>query len=325
MSLANGVRMSAGTRFRIWYAAQPRALRALLAINVVLYLAWNIPLRYIAPVNSFFYAYLALHPQLPDLLFRPWQLVTYNFLHLGPGLGGLLHVAFNMLWLVWVGRDFEETHGSERHLAVYLLAGAGGGLFSLLLNGMFPSSGIFAGPIVGASASVLGVVSCVAFLYPHKRIGLLFIGPVRLIHLVAALLILDLLFMAGSSTAVGAHFGGVLTGFLLSRALSGGVDIFSWSGLFLGRRGDGRTGRSPASGGSFLTRLDSWLAGRRGSARESRPTARVHPLHRDPSGRPPERSPDAPDVDRILDKISEEGYDALTEDEKRILYEASQK
>jgi membrane associated rhomboid family serine protease len=317
--------MTAGTRFRIWFAAQPLALRGLLAINVVLYLLWNLPLRYIGPVNFFFYEYLALHPVFPDLLVRPWQLLTYNFLHLGPGLGGLLHVGFNMLWLIWVGRDFEETHGADRHLAVYLLAGVGGGLLSLLLNSFFPASGLFGGPIVGASASVLGVVSCVAFLYPQKRIGLLFVGPIRLIHLVAAFLILDVLFMAGSSTAVGAHLGGVLTGFVLARALSAGVDVFSWSGMFLKRRSREGAERRTESSGSFLERLESRLAGKGASAAKSRPSARVHTLDVDASRGRQERTKDEPDVDRILDKISEQGYYALTDDEKRVLYEASQK
>ena len=92
-------------RFRVWYAAQPRALRTLVAINVVLYLLWQIVFIHIDVVAEFVWQQLALNPDVPGVLFEPWQFLTYAFLHLQPGLGGLLHVGFNMLWLWWIGRD----------------------------------------------------------------------------------------------------------------------------------------------------------------------------------------------------------------------------
>ncbi len=307
------------TRFRIWYAAQPHALRLLLTINVVAYLVWQLLLMHIDVTNAFVREQLALHSSWPGVLLKPWQFITYNFLHLDSGLTGLIHIGFNMLWLVWIGRDFEQTHGAERHLAIYLLAGIGGGLLSVLFDVVSPSQYV----VYGASASVLGVVATVATKYPQRRIGLLLIGNVRLVYLLIAFLALDLLMIAGSSTAVAAHFGGAITGFLFARADNQGINLSSWAGVFFR---NGRT-RQPASrrratatssgGESTLGRLEAWLAGRGGG----RPAAKITSLPR----REEESVDTELEVDRILEKISATGYESLTEEEKRVLYEASKK
>jgi membrane associated rhomboid family serine protease len=306
------------TRFRIWYAAQPRALRALLTINVIAYLLWQVIFLHIGAVNEFVFGYLALHSAWPGVALSAWQLVTYNFLHLDPGLGGLFHILFNMLWLVWIGRDYENMHGAERLLAIYLLAGIGGGLLTVAFDLITPTTFV----VYGASASVLGVVATVAFLYPHKAISLLFIGNVRLIYLLAAVLVFDLLLMAGSNTAVAAHFGGAATGFAFAQAQKNGINVWSWAGIFFGgssRQERGGT-RSYAStdAGSPLSRMENWLANR--NKKESARITRLDTVMRKEES---ETSPQS-ELDRILDKISEEGFDALTAGERRFLDKASQ-
>ncbi len=303
------------SRFRIWYKAQPRALRLLLTINVVTYLLWQIVLVHIDVTRSIVTDYLALHSAWPGILFMPWQLVTYNFLHLDQGLGGFIHILFNMLWLVWIGRDYEYTHGAHRLMAIYLLAGVGGGLLTVLVDVVSPATYL----VHGASASVLGVVTAVAVLYPRRVINLLFIGNIRLVYLVVAFLVIDLLLLAGSNTAVAAHFGGAITGFVYARAEMRGVDLASWAKILVGERHmRSRTGTGEPS--SVLGQLEAWLAGR--NKKEPARITRLHP--RQELGSEPIESPEA-EVDRILDKISEEGYESLTEEEKRVLYEASRK
>ena len=180
-------------------------MRALLTINVVAYLSWQI-LRLFDPVEGFVWNHLALNPGLPGILLEPWQLVTYNFLHLSSGLSGLIHIGFNMLWLYWIGREFERMHGSQQFWTVYLVTGVSGGVMCLLLQPLFPNiSGSGVMPVVGASASVLGVIMCVAILYPYKQIRLLFFGVVRLLYVVVGFLIIDaLLMLSTSGTAVAA-------------------------------------------------------------------------------------------------------------------------
>ena len=158
---------------------QPEALRTLLAVNVVLYLAWGLLLRHIGLTSYLFYEHLALHPEVPRILFEPWQLITYNVLHLGGGLGGFLHILFNMLWLYWLGRGYEDMHGSHKLFAVYILAGIGGGLLTVLIYSFGGQSAY----VYGASASVIGVIFTVATLYPDRGLGLLFIGVIPLKYL----------------------------------------------------------------------------------------------------------------------------------------------
>jgi len=303
-------------QFQSWYYRQPVALRTIVAINVAVYVLaqflhlWPGGLRFIME-------HFALHPVFPDVLLEPWQLVTYNFMHTSGGLGGLLHVGFNMLWLFWIGREFEQMHGSQQMWTVYLVAGVGGGLMCLLLQPLFPTiSGTGVMPVVGASASVLGVIMTVAIMYPHKQIALLFFGVVRLLYLVIGFLIIDaLLMLSTSGTAVAAHWGGALTGFLYAKNVRGELGLPAW----LGGPGSSR-GRRSSNG--VWTRVKNWFGVTpNGSASSS-------------SSSPP--SPSAPDdakqrvknrskeVDRILDKISEQGYDALSDDEKQTLYEASE-
>lgn len=295
------------------------ALRTIIAINVVVYVVAQV--LHVWPAGlEFIMEHFALHPVFPDVLLEPWQVVTYNFMHTSGGLGGLLHVGFNMLWLFWIGREFEQMHGSQQVWTVYLTAGVGGALMCLLLQPLFPTiSGTGVMPVVGASASVLGVIMAVAIMYPHKQIALLFFGVVRLLYLVIGFLIIDaLLMLSTSGTAVAAHWGGALTGFLYAKNVRGELGLPAWLG------GTGASRRSSGSG--LWTRVKGWFGTTPSPSSSSRSSARSSPASRpgpdDAKQRVKNRSKE---VDRILDKISDEGYDALSDDEKQTLYEASQK
>ena len=275
-------------RFRIWLAALPRALRLLLLINVVAYMAWVLIVSHIGPGHNFVWQHLALTASWDKVLFEPWQVITYGFLHLGaPGTGSLLHVGFNMLWLYWIGRDFEETYGGKQLMAVYLLANLVGALLSVLVYSLLTSAPVI---IHGASASVLGVITMVAVRFPQRRIWLLFFGPVRLIVLVVVFLVLDILMGFGGDSAVLAHLGGALTGFVFARLEGRGIGLPSWTRRMVS---NASVRRPPG----MLSRLETRLAGKEA----------------------PEVS-----VDAILDKISEHGIDSLNRTERAVLERASQ-
>ncbi|MFP4228096.1 MAG: rhomboid family intramembrane serine protease [Salinivenus sp.] len=306
-------------QFQSWYYRQPAALRTIVAINVVVYVVAQV--LHVWPTGlEFIMDHFALHPVFPDVLLEPWQVVTYNFMHTSGGLGGLLHVGFNMLWLFWIGREFEQMHGSQQLWTVYLTAGVGGGLMCLLLQPLFPTiSGTGVTPVVGASASVLGVIMTVAIMYPHKKIALLFFGVVRLLYLVIGFLIIDaLLMLSTSGTAVAAHWGGAFTGFLYAKNVRGELALPSWLG-----GGGGSSRRSRSSTPGLWGRVKDWFGtSSNRTSSSSRPSPSSRPGPDDAKQRVKNRSKE---VDRILDKISDEGYDALSEDEKQTLYEASQK
>jgi len=286
----------------------------LLLVNGSIYLVWQVVLIHFAPTREFVWNHLALNPGLPGILAEPWQLVTYAFLHLQTGVGGLLHVLFNMLWLVWIGRDLEDLQGPTRMIGLYVLGAAGGALLTVALHAAFPLAPLFAGTVHGASGAVLAIIAAIGLLYPQKRITLLLLGSVRIIHLVAGFLALDILFLAQGGTSVSAHLGGVLTGFAFARLQQRGIDLTGWAGIFLWRSPDPKRP-------SVMERLEARLAARAGVPQDSGAEPGRKPEHGEHRGGRP--VPPAQDVDRILDKISESGYDSLTPEEKKALYEAS--
>ena len=215
---------------------------------------------------------------------------------------------------MWIGREYELMHGPHRILALYVFGSVGGALLTVLLHWLLPGVGIFGGIVHGASAAVLGIMTAIGIQYPQKSISLLFIGVVRLIHVVIGFLLLDILFLAGSGTSVSAHLGGAIAGFIWAKAYIAGIDLSDWARVFFPSRVGGQRM-------SVLSKMESWFERRKKDSGKSAKIYSITAEKRDGSGDGGRGS--QPNVDEILDKISEKGYDALTAREKRILFEAS--
>ena len=151
--------------------------------------------------------------ELPDDLAQVapvLTLVTYQFLH-----GGVLHLAFNMLF-AWVFADnVEDALGHGRFLLFWLVCGAVAGIVHAIAE---PGSIV---PMIGASGAISGILGAYAVLYPRARILVLAFGvvPIRLPALVtiAAWFLQDLIWAtAGTSgredVALWAHIGGFVAG-----------------------------------------------------------------------------------------------------------------
>lgn len=308
--------------FKRWYYQQPSALRTIITINVVVWIAMQL-LNLWPSGLQFIQAHFALHPTFPGILLEPWQLVTYSFMH-----AGLLHIGVNMLLLFWVGREFERMHGSEQFWTVYLTTAVGGALVCLILSPFVPSiaGGVVGGrsiPVLGASASVLGVLTTVAILYPYKQIRLLFFGIVPLLWVVVGFLIIDALqALSHTGTAVAAHWGGALTGYLYAKGQRSELGLPAWTrNLFGGGRS--RSRRSSPRVPTLFERIKGLFSG--GSGKDDTGTGSRSRPTPSSDGVPAKESDNrSTEVDRILDKISEQGYESLSDEEKRILYEASQ-
>ena len=292
-------------RFRLWRAALPPALRLLMTINVAAFVAWVV-LMLFAPLTGlllqFLSDHLLLNPILPDLFLEPWQLLTYAFLNPAGDFFGFIGFVFAMLWLYWMGREYEEVYGSHRLLGLYLLSAIGGALVAAALP-------FWSGPVVfGAFGPALAVLCCVAVLHPNRGMGLLFLGVVPLKWVAIGFSVLDIAF-AGPFRA--AHLGAILTGTLFGYAQKHTVDLAVWARPFFARdRGTSRSTFSAAESGRgrHLRRV----------VKRDEPSLRRRPSRR--------ATPEGPaDVDEILDKILEKGFDSLTAEEKRVLDEASRR
>src|SRR5690242_6697212 len=102
--------------------------------------------------------------------FYPWQLVTYMFMH-----AGLMHLAFNMFALWMFGMELENTWGSRKFLIYYMICGVGAGLSNLLISPLFGQ----AGPTVGASGAIYGVLLAFGMMFPDRPIFVYFLLPIR--------------------------------------------------------------------------------------------------------------------------------------------------
>ncbi len=145
-------------------------------------------------------------------LFRPWQLITYGFLH---DVQTLYHIGFNMLGLWMFGRHVEPIMGPKRFLIFYITCVVGAGFIQILVAGI--QGGAYY--TVGASGGLMGILLAYAMAFPNQIIMLL-IPPVPMKAKYFVLLFtLASIFLGVSGAVPGvahfAHLGGMLFGFLL--------------------------------------------------------------------------------------------------------------
>ncbi|MBO4263093.1 MAG: rhomboid family intramembrane serine protease [Bacteroidales bacterium] len=187
--------------------ALPVVTRNLIIINIVMFAATLLGERIL---NTTVMSWFALY--YPDsMMFRPWQLLTYMFMH-----GGMFHIFFNMYTLMIFGGVVERTLGSRKFLTFYLLCGLAAAGFHLLVMSLTRGWSV---PMVGASGAIYGVLIAYAMLFPESRMTLLF-PPVTLSAkwMVAIFAGIELLTgVSGSVEGVAhfAHLGGLLGGWLL--------------------------------------------------------------------------------------------------------------
>lgn len=247
------------------------------------------------------FEWLELPASFSRFILQPWSMLTYMFMH-----AGLMHILFNMLWLYWFGALFL-TFFSAKHLrGLYILGGICGGLLYMGAYNIFP----YFIPMVdysfmlGASASVLAIVAATAYREPNYPIRLLLFGTVRLKYLALIVIGTDLLFIT-SNNAGGhiAHLGGALAGLWFAAGLSKGTDFTSWINKIL----------------DVVVSLFSF--------KPRKPKMKVHygtnrQKDYDYNTR---KQVQSEEIDRILDKLKKSGYESLTTEEKKNLFDASKR
>jgi membrane associated rhomboid family serine protease len=131
-----------------------------------------------------------------------YRLVTAAFIHYG-----LIHIAFNMYALYWLGAALERYAGSFRFAVIYLLSILGGSFGALLLS---PTA-----LTAGASGAIFGLMGALLVLERQRGVSLLG-GQI------GGLLILNLVFTFGvPGISIGGHLGGLAGGIATGLVLSG--------------------------------------------------------------------------------------------------------
>ena len=274
----------------------PSATTALLLVNLAFFVFQNINAVYLHwPVLR----YLALSRDgLEAGGF--WQLFTFQLLH-----NGTWHFVCNAVGLYFLGRPLEAALGPARLFEVYFGGSFLGGLLQALLGLVFPLQ--FGQPTLGASAGVCALLATFAMLQRDRMFLFMFFLPIRAWNLLLISLGVAVFFVLVPSepgVAHAAHLGGLL----------GGMAYVHWIVRAERRLFDWRPYREQAPD------RPAELV----HANAANPPAR---RRRDPAGDDelPESEFISREVDPILDKISAQGLQSLTDRERRILEAARAK
>mgnify|MGYP001814181067 CR=1 FL=1 len=274
------------------------AIKLLIIINVAVFLVQaffdNAPRGQIGLMS----AWLGFIPHNAIFELQIWRFFTYMFLH-----GSVMHIAFNMFFLWMFGAQIERQWGRRNFLIHYFVCALGGAI----LYGLFKLFGMETfNPMIGASAAVMGVLLAYGMSFPNAVILFMFIIPMKAKYFVLLLALIDLLSIpGGSQVAHLAHLGGMLSGFIFLRLTI------------------------PALGGS----LGVPRGGLGGAWKRYQTKRKMRVVHPDDEPRPGNgsgrrtdgKSADQKRIDVILDKISRDGLQSLTDEEQEILRRAGRK
>jgi membrane associated rhomboid family serine protease len=249
--------------------------------------------------------WLAVPANLTELLYKPWTIITYMFLHTG-----FFHILFNMLWLYWFGIIFLKFLSEKQLLSVYILGGIAGAALYILAYNVFPvfSTSKDVSVALGASASVMAVVIAISFFMPNYTINLLFIGRIKLYYIAIFAIGLDILSIQ-SSNAGGhiAHLGGALFGYLFIRQYKNGTDLTKGLSKFLDNVQE-----------MFKPKPKMKVTYKSKKNKKSAKSETDFEYNK-------RQADTQKEIDRILDKISRSGYKSLTKAEKELLFRQGDK
>lgn len=262
--------------------------------NVGIFLL-SIPLFYQFKIGVFDYpSWLAISSEPIVVLTRPWTLLTYAFFH-----DGFLHLFFNMMVLNFASRLFLTFFTQKQYFGLYLLGAIFAGIVYVLSFYLFGQSWV----MVGASAAIMALLVATTSYQPLMEIRLLLIGNVKLWHITGVILLLDLLQIQLANTGGHiAHLSGAFFGYIYIKTLQSGTDL-----------------------SKIVSSVIDFFANLFGP-RKSTPFKKVHVNPKKPTVKRESKivakDKTQQQIDEILDKISQSGYDSLTSEEKEFLFKA---
>ncbi len=289
---------SFGSAFKRGFMRIPPVIRTIIAINVIVFvfqaLFGGIQIGGQSIIRYMVF-YLGFDPSFFTAITQPWRFITYMFLH-----GGGFHILFNMLWLWWLGRSVEEAIGPRSFIVLFFGAGIGGAIFHIALSFLYGTS-----LVIGASGAVFGVMVAFAYLFPRAPIMLILLPPIEARFVVAGLIAFDVIFIGqGDGVARLVHLGGAGVGYLLIKAHYQGADLSKyirpveqlWKGIWQEKPSKKTKAKKPRNQNMYSV-SDADIV----------------------------EETDQSELDQILEKISREGYDGLSAEEKKKLFELSKR
>lgn len=231
--------------------------------------------------------WVALSSEPSVLVTKPWTLISYAFFHYGFG-----HLFFNMMVLHFSSTLFLTFFNTKQFLGLYLLSAFFSGLAFVIAYYFLNLSSA----MVGASAAIMAILVATTTFRPLMNVRLLLIGNVKLWHITAVILVLDFMqFRIENTGGHIAHLAGAFFGFIFIKLLQNGIDL-------------------------------SRILNNPFKISKRKPFKKVHKNYPKsvpkPSSRIVVKDKTQQQIDEILDKISQSGYDSLTQEEKEFLFKA---
>lgn len=245
--------------------------------------------------------FLAVPSQLNMILIRFWTLLTYMFVHVG-----FMHILFNMLWLYWFGKIFLSYFNDRTLGSLYVIGGLAGALLYILAFNTIPyyiyESGH--GIMIGASASVMAIVMAAAFYRPDVTLNLFLFGRIKIIYIAIAVFVIDFFSLSNGNNPGGhvAHIGGAIAGYLFANQYKKGNDFTLPISRFLDKIANLFKKRKYKGAHKVVYR---------------KPESDYDYNYR--------KAQESKKIDAILDKLKQSGYDSLSSEEKRQLFDAGKK
>ncbi len=282
-------------------------LTRLLYINVAVFLVMSVTILVctLSAVPTSWVQTLMMPASGWKFIHQPWSIITYMFLHTG-----FIHLIFNVLALYWFGKFFLSYYSQKQLTSLYIIGGIFGALVYMLGYNVFAyfSPAVNFSYLLGASASVMAILFAPVVTDPNREIHLAFIGNIKLKYLGLAFLLIDLLGIGATNPGGSmAHIGGAIAGCIFALLINKkGIDICAPINAIIG----------------WLSNIS--FRGAHKPKMTARPGGRATDAEWNQYNNETRKSENAR-LDEILDKIKKSGYSALTDDEKKELFDISHK
>lgn len=296
---------------RLSFAQRSNALIILVAINLIIFVILAFlravyHVRYqdnadaIAHFNNNILAWFTLPGDVEKIASRPWTIITHMFTH-----SDAWTVIGNMLWLWLFGYILQDLTGSRKIIPVFLYGALAGALAFILAVNFLPDlqPKLQYAITFQASAGILAITTAVITLTPGYRILPMLNGGIPVWIPAVIYILIDLVTLPASQPGGQiAHITGVLTGFLFIYSYRKGYD---WGG--------------------WMNNLYDWFINLFNPDKPKKGKLIKQELFYKSSSKPFKKTPilTGKRIDEILDKINEDGYHSLTDEEKELLKKAS--
>ena len=269
---------------------------------VIKFIFWNVAL-FVLPwlifsilslvgINIDYLQYVSLSSNPSQLLWKPWSLVTYAFFHTG-----IMHILFNLIVLNFSGRLFITYFTGKQLVGLYFLSAIFAGIVYISVFYILNISA----PIIGASAAIMAILVATTTYNPLMELRLFIIGNVKLWHVTGVVILVDLMQIRSENMGGHiSHLAGAFFGFIFIKLLQNGTDL----------------SKIVSSVINFFTNLFR--------QQKTTPFKKVHKNYNKPVEKTVSKiitkDKSQQQIDEILDKISQSGYDSLNKEEKEFLF-----